>query len=79
MSKTATDKNKKKLHPGWGGARANSGGPRPGSGRPNKFGTPVEHYDVRIPPAWHAAIKAHGKGNFTDGLAKILRESGVVG
>ena len=69
----------KKYSKNWGGARENSGGPRPGSGRPNKLGIPIERYDVRIPPGWWDAIKTYGNGSFTDGIHKIIQESGVVG
>jgi len=68
----------------WGGARANSGGPRqpgPGKflGRPRKFGEAMIRRDVRVPPSWLPAIEAAGNGDFADGVRRILQESGRVG
>ncbi len=76
-------KQDKREHPNWGGPRENSGGPRqpgPGKtmGRPKKFGDALIRKDVRIPPAWEAAIVAYGNGDFAEGVRKIILESGIV-
>jgi hypothetical protein len=76
---------KREYSPNWGGPRENSGGPRkpgPGKriGRPTELaaGEKLERLDVRLPPTWRAAIEAHGSGNFSRGLRKLIAESGIV-
>jgi hypothetical protein len=62
---------------GWGGPRRAGKGKR--MGRPRLMGSEnMRHHDVRVPAEWVGPITNYGGGRFSEGVRKILVESGVV-
>ena len=56
----------------WGGARANAGGAREGAGRPPMDKEAQEQRTVAATKSRWAKIRRIGKGNYNEGLRRLL-------